>query len=117
MLLKDGNDQAKKDQFEKQIYREVPSQLPLILLRKSLIEGTLHGDTVVTKGKQTVFCCKKSGAPMKVKMVFMNVFNDDNTLNCPNVPVGAIYCPSCDKVPAIAKGMPVYARDLSTATL
>jgi|SRR6185295_15717747 len=116
MLLKDGSKQADKDLLERQLARVEPSQLPCAVV-KQRYEYILRHAKNFNDGKDTIFACGKTGSEIKGTIIKMNVYNDDNTLNCAGVPVVHMFCSSCDPKPDIYSGMSIYARELQTVFL
>lgn len=106
-------DNKAKPQLDKIIDREVPSQLPMNVTKSSYARMLKH-----CKTEFGVWACRKNGARVNARGVWMNVFDrkTGQLLNA-RIPVVHLFCSGCDKAPKVNSGDPIYADQLQTVSV
>ena len=102
-----------KKSFEQMVFREKPSQVPFVVIRRSYNRMLKH---CMTQDMQTadLWACRKNGAKVKMRVVRMNVFNRDGSLDKAGIPVGYLFCSGCDKEPLTKAGDAIFRDELVT---
>jgi hypothetical protein len=106
----------KLKEWERQVFREIPSQIPTHCIKASYEKQLKHCITADSGGLLPKWACKVNGAPIKARMVYMRILERDGT-EIDYAPVATLYCSSCDTVPVTRKGDSVFRDQLQTLSM
>ena len=104
------------EDFEKLIYREKPSQIPVHVTRKSYTRMLAHC-TTQGRGFESLWACKKNGARVLARMVKMNIWDRVTGQFAETAPVVTMYCSGCDEIPNTHGGDAVWADEIITLSM
>ena len=110
----DKQDKARRADFDNLINRQVPSQIPFVVIKETYQRMLKH---CMTQDVATadLWACKKNGARVHMRVVRMNIFDRaTGALIKMSLPVGYLFCSGCDKVPDTHADDAIYSDQLQT---
>jgi hypothetical protein len=105
------------NQLEKQIHREIPSQIPVHTDKASWNRMIEHCITAHDGKSLPIWACKKNGARVKARMVMMKILDRDTGLQLDYAPVATLFCSGCDTEPNTHGGDTIFKDQVQTLAM
>ena len=106
----------KREHFEKQITRTIPSQVPVHVTRKSYQAMLAHCATQTGKGLP-IWACAKTGGRVKARMVQRAIYDSETGVFKEIAPVVELFCSVCHKPPVTRKLELILSDAIQTVSM
>lgn len=110
----DQNKKLRREHLEKQVFREVASQIPVHAVKSSYNRMLSHCITSDVGKLQPVWACAIGGAPVRGRMVKMRILDRATGQQVDYAPVITFYCSGCDAVPGTHGGDTIFSDEIQT---